>query len=170
MCYCSITDYEPVETIATDRIISTLPQTWSAAHPKQAEQHPPEAKRYEDLVSSLTSLSARREQARQRAERLRKMKGLLQPFDDGATQDKSGGGSNVQQNLVTRNGDVEKELERMRMLLVRVSGRLAQLPPPEARRQGEDITMDDGGGGGDEAVEDLDIVERNKVDALLNGF
>lgn len=96
------------------------------------------------------------------------MKGLLQPFDGGATQDESGG-SNVQQNLVTRNGDVEKELERMRMLLVRVSGRLAQLPPPGARRQGEDVTMDDGDGG-DEAVEDLDVVERNKVDALLNGF
>jgi len=155
--------------VASDTIISTLPQTWSAAHPKQAVEHPPEAKRYEDLASSLTSLSARRKQARQRVERLRKMKGLLQPFNSDATQNEGGNGtSNVQQNLVTRNGDVEKELERMRMLLVRVSGRLAQLPPPGTRRQEGDVTMDDGDS--DEVVEDLDVVERNKVDALLNGF
>jgi hypothetical protein len=41
------------------------------------------------------------------------------------------GGKGIQENLVTRNGEVEHELERMRTLLVRVSGRLARIPDGE---------------------------------------
>jgi len=48
---------------------------------------------------------------------------LLTPFEAGDDEGRGG----VQENLVTRDGDVEKALERMRMLLVRVGGRLAAL-------------------------------------------
>lgn len=81
------------------------------------------------------------------------MSGLLEPFRGG-----------VQENLVTRNGQLEKELERMRVLLVRVAGRVAMLPDG-----GNDAdTVMDGQNG---AVEDLDVAERVKVEALLrDGF
>lgn len=74
------------------------------------------------------------------------MQALLRPFE-----------ANVQENLVTRNGEIEKELERMRVLLVRVAGRVGQLPDKES---------DDA----DEVMEDLDELERRKVDSLLSGF
>lgn len=50
---------------------------------------------------------------------------MMDPFRAGED------GSGVQENLVTRNGELEKELERMRMLLVRVGGRVGTLPLPE---------------------------------------
>lgn len=74
------------------------------------------------------------------------MQALLRPFE-----------TNVQENLVTRNGEIEKELERMRVLLVRVAGRVGQLPDKES----DDV---------DEIMEDLDELERRKVDSLLSGF
>lgn len=74
------------------------------------------------------------------------MQALLRPFE-----------TNVQENLVTRNGEIEKELERMRVLLVRVAGRIGQLPDKQTD-------------GADEIMEDLDVIERSKVDALLGGF
>jgi hypothetical protein len=75
------------------------------------------------------------------------MKAVLSPFEDPAA---------VQKNLVTRNGEVEKELERMRMLLIRVAGRVAQLP--------------DADGDGDEVTQDMDMLEKKKVDNLLDGL
>lgn len=78
---------------------------------------------------------------------------LLRPFRGAA-------GSSVaplQQNLVTRNGDIEQELERMRMLLVRVAGRVAQLPDRPAAASAE-------------TVPDLDEAERDKVRQVLDSL
>lgn len=72
-----------------------------------------------------------------------------------------GGGSvaeKVQPNLVTRDGELEKELERMRVLLVRVAGRVAQLPDPDPVPE-EDAVM-----------KDVESLERGKVERLLDGF
>ncbi len=129
---------------------------------------------------------------RERVARLRRMHDLLAPFRDtdgegvgGAGGEENGfgdGGSGaaqgrnkVQPNLVTRNGELEKELERMRVLLVRVAGRVARLPPDgpggkrnakgKGRRRGaheEDEEMAD--------VQDLDLLERRKVERLLDGL
>ncbi|KAI1879262.1 hypothetical protein JX265_002216 [Neoarthrinium moseri] len=135
-------------TTATDHAIASLPPTWDAHAPAEAEAQPPEAHRYAELQSSLTSLSARRAEITARVERLRHMRALLEPFQE----------NNVQENLVTRNGEVEKELERMRFLLVRVAGRIGQLPDPA-----RDAETDD-----DVPMEDLDELEKKKVDALLD--
>lgn len=98
----------------------------------------------------------------------------MQPFSQVHSEKEGEALGVVQENMVTRNGDVEKELERMRMLLVRVSGRLAQLPNPPGGgvSAGRDVRMRDGDENGGEAgfVQDLDMVERNKVDALLGAF
>ncbi|KAI0376860.1 kinetochore Sim4 complex subunit Fta4 [Hypomontagnella monticulosa] len=144
---------------ASDDIIASLPSTWDQHSPSQSEAHPPEAQRYADLVSSLTSLATRRREARDRLERLRRMRALLAPVssEPGAV-DSTEGINKVQPNLVTRDGDLEKELERMRMLLVRVAARVDRLPDLDPE-QDEDVAM-----------EDLEAVERNKVERLLDGF
>ncbi|KAI2602542.1 kinetochore Sim4 complex subunit Fta4 [Hypoxylon sp. NC1633] len=147
---------------ATDEVILSLPSTWDLHSTVQAESSLPEARRYADLAASLSALCARRKEARARLNRLRRMRDLIAPFN--STPDTTGtindvedvGIDKVQLNLVTRDGDLEKELERMRVLLVRVAARVAQLPEPES---GEDAAMDD-----------VDTAERDKVERLLNGF
>ncbi|KAI1389319.1 kinetochore Sim4 complex subunit Fta4 [Hypoxylon trugodes] len=153
---------------ASDEVIASLPSTWDLHSPSQAESNPPEAQRYADLTATLTSLVARRRDARARLDRLRRMRTLLSPLTSMTPQSSnpvsSGstradpyevGIEKVQPNLVTRDSELEKELERMRVLLVRVAGRVAQLPDPDP----ESVVM-----------EDLDVVERDKVDRLLDDF
>ncbi|KAI1079757.1 kinetochore Sim4 complex subunit Fta4 [Whalleya microplaca] len=134
---------------ATDPTIASLPPTWDLHRPSESEAYPPESRRYADLASSLTALSARRREVRARLDRLRSMDALLAPFAPPHDA--------VQPNLVTRNGEVEAELERMRVLLVRVAGRVAQMPDEED-------------GDEDAVVQDLDVVERKKVERLLDSF
>jgi hypothetical protein len=153
----NITNLSPSFFVATDQAIAILPQTWDAHRPAEADANPLEARRYADLQSSLASLSARRAAARARVERLRHMKGLLGPFN-----------GNVQENLVTRNGEVEKELERMRVLLVRVAGRVAQLP--EVDHDLEMVGLDGADGAEDATMEELEVVERGKIQKLLDGL
>ncbi|KAI2778534.1 kinetochore Sim4 complex subunit Fta4 [Daldinia loculata] len=163
---------------ASDEVIASLPNTWDQHSTSQSEAHPAEALRYADLATSLSILSSRRKETRARLDRLRRMRNLLAPFSSTTTSSSSSGldssnpqsssGANevgntsesgvekVQPNLVTRDGEMEKELERMRVLLVRVAARVAQLPDPEP---GEDVAM-----------EDLEAVERGKVERLLDGF
>ncbi|KAI1770650.1 kinetochore Sim4 complex subunit Fta4 [Hypoxylon cercidicola] len=144
---------------ASDEVISTLPGTWDLHSPSQAEANPPEAQRYADLASSLVSLAARRKEARDRLERLRRMRDLLSPFTSAdASEDGGTGLQKVQPNLVTRDGEIEKELERMRVLLVRVAARVRQLPDPERDSDG------------DAAMEDLDSMEQSKIEGLLHGL
>ena len=47
------------------------------------------------------------------------MQTLLEPFTNAQ--------ENVQPNLVTRDGELGKELERMRILLARVTGRVSEM-------------------------------------------
>ncbi|KAI8964308.1 kinetochore Sim4 complex subunit Fta4 [Daldinia sp. FL1419] len=158
---------------ASDEVIATLPGAWDQYSSTQAEAHPAEALRYADLAASLTLLSSRRKETRARLNRLRRLRNLLAPFSSTATNpvpssivDSSNpqssdahtesGIDKVQPNLVTRDGEMEKELERMRVLLVRVAARVAQLPDPES--------------GGDAVMDDLEAVERAKVDRLLDEF
>jgi len=86
---------------------------------------------------------------------LRRMRTLLEPFDDAAGV--------VQENLVTRNGEVETELQRMRMLLARVGGRVSQL------REREGAAANGRGGDEMEGV-DVEAEERRKVGQLLEKF
>ncbi|KAK7745102.1 hypothetical protein SLS62_009966 [Diatrype stigma] len=195
----------------SDDAIASLPPTWDQhPHPNahhqasaaaQAEAHPPEARRYADLAAQLTALSARRKEARERVARLRGVNALLAPFrapdrENGENEGGEEGGENgggrvssvVQPNLVTRNGEIERELERMRVLLVRVAGRVARLPPPPSMQsQSQSQSQSDGrkkkrkGRSGEEedAVDDqmmmmgdqdLDVLEKRKFKKLLDGF
>lgn len=114
-----------------------------------------ESARYTDLAASLTSLSARRTEALDRVQRLRRIRAALRPF----APDDAPDGAALQDNLVTRDGQVEKELEKMRMLLVRVGGRVAALPG--AARGPDDDAM---------LVDSPAAVQRRKVDGLMDLF
>ena len=64
------------------------------------------------------SLDDQRQRRRQRLDQLRRLQELLEPF--GKPQE------NIQPNLVTRDGELVQELEKMRMLAARVGGRMEQ--------------------------------------------
>ncbi|CRK41567.1 hypothetical protein BN1708_008502 [Verticillium longisporum] len=122
------TTWDSDELIATnadltdEKSIASCPPTWPLS--KDLDALPMEAKRYADHVSVLNALVARRAQVHERVEQLRRLSKAIQPFRI------SDNGLGLQENVVTRGGEVERELERMRMLLVRVSGRIASLPTP----------------------------------------
>ncbi|KUI61365.1 Kinetochore protein fta4 [Cytospora mali] len=147
-------------------IIASLPPAWESE--REVEAYPLEAKRYAELVARLQDLSARKQQAEARVRRLRRMKGLLAPFEmDGEKAGADGATNGVQENLVTRDGEVEKELERMRMLLVRVGDKVSRLKG----RVGEDEEDEDLFGDGDAMIiDDVEVEERRKVEGLLDGL
>ncbi|KAJ5491037.1 hypothetical protein N7539_002604 [Penicillium diatomitis] len=84
--------------------------------------------RYQQLRERLQTLDERRQQRQQRLDQLRHLQRLLDPFKDAQ--------KNIQPNLVTRDGELIQELERMRMLAARVGGRISQ--------QKQKIRLDDG--------------------------
>lgn len=153
-------------------VISSLPPTWESE--REATVQPLEAKRYADLVERLGELSTRREEAEVRVKRLRKMKALLEPFDVREATDTSvfveasafPAANGVQENLVQRDGEMERELERMRMLLVRVGDKVARLK----EREGSDDDLFGDTDGDAMAVDNVEVEEQRKVDALLESM
>ena len=108
-----------------DKAIRGLPKAWPSTN---ATDRPEQASRYADQVATLQALNGQRGALRQRVDQLRRLRSateLLQTTD---------GGKGIQENLVARNGEVERELERMRTLLVRVSGRLGKIPDGQAEQ------------------------------------
>ncbi|KAK8062295.1 hypothetical protein PG997_014392 [Apiospora hydei] len=145
----------------SDPMIAALPPNWDQIDAHETQSRPTEAAYYVELQTTLSVLSARRAETRARVERLRAMQNLLQPFrGDADVADDENQNKKVQENLVTRNGEVEKELERMRTLLVRVAGRVGQLPARNATDEDGDTDM----------IGDLDKAERGKVQSLLDSF
>ncbi|KAK3327774.1 kinetochore complex Fta4 of Sim4 subunit, or CENP-50-domain-containing protein [Cercophora scortea] len=156
--------------LVDSKVIATLPPTWgtdSAEHEREANAYPLEAGRYSDLVGQLQGLAAQKEEAAARVARLRRMQALLRPFT--AVAESNGpGDAGIQENLVTRNGEVETELQRMRMLLARVSGRVSQLQEREdysriGEEAGTPVVGESGG-------VDVELDERRKVGQLLEMF
>ncbi|PQE06948.1 Kinetochore fta4 protein [Rutstroemia sp. NJR-2017a WRK4] len=89
--------------------IEKLPEEWSEEAETKA---PKQAAKYKELQRKLVELDDRRKAAKERLEQTRAAKRLLDPFEDASVH--------VQENLVTKNSEMEKELERMRMLMLRV--------------------------------------------------
>ncbi|KAK0386631.1 hypothetical protein NLU13_6466 [Sarocladium strictum] len=135
--------------LTTSSAIESLPAEWYLA--KDTSAYPLEAKRYTDTVQHLTDLNEQRNQLRLRVEKLRRIQTSLAPLQTGE------GGEGVQENLVTRNGAVEKELEKMRFLLARVAGRVGQLPDAIPGGETEE----------EKAVEDLGKARKRQIDEFL---
>jgi len=100
------------------------------------------------------------------------MAALLAPFDESSKSgddDDDKPNSTVQDNLVTRNGEMERELERMRLLLVRVAGRVAQLPEkPRAAVEAATASLCEKDEDAD--LMDIDSLEQVKIRRLLDGL
>ncbi|KAJ5082486.1 hypothetical protein N7532_011529, partial [Penicillium argentinense] len=83
--------------------------------------------RYQELRKRLASLDEQRQQRKRRLDQLNHLRRLLEPFQEPR--------SDIQPNLVTSDGELVQELEKMRMLVARVGGRIAQQKkrksPPE---------------------------------------
>ncbi|KAI1823473.1 kinetochore Sim4 complex subunit Fta4 [Xylaria intraflava] len=164
----------------TPDAIASLPTTWSTQNQREATEYPLEAQRYESLAERLKSLSARRQEVQARVSRLKRISALLAPFSPDNDKDEGGEGKgdgedlakppSVQENLVTRNGELERELERMRLLLARVAGRVAQLPDGHGGDNHEDGSLAPGGDGAATDLMDVDSAERGKVERLLNNL
>ena len=82
----------------------------------------------------MIELNERRKAARERLEQYKAASSLLEPFH--------GEDAGLQGNLVTRNGEVEKELERMRMLMLRVERSMMGLDA-KGRKDEMDIDIDE---------------------------
>ncbi|CEO58982.1 hypothetical protein PMG11_03674 [Penicillium brasilianum] len=74
--------------------------------------------RYQQLRERLVTLDEQRQHRQQRLDQLRHLQRLLGPFKDPQ--------KDIQPNLVTRDGELVQELEKMRMLAARVGGRISQ--------------------------------------------
>ncbi|KAJ5727871.1 hypothetical protein N7493_005691 [Penicillium malachiteum] len=103
---------------------------------------------YRHLRERLASLDQQRQRRQRRLDQLRHLHRLLEPFGNPQTD--------IQPNLVTRDGDLAQELERMRMLVARVGGRISQQEPRE-RVQGEEQYLLPGSDQKLDALMDLDV-------------
>ena len=156
---------------AEPSVAASLPSQWDQdpEDPSAAVlSHPMEAKRYAELVAHLQDLAEQKQEASTRMARLKRIKTLLEPFGPGGSQngnedDDKEVGYGVQENLVTRNGEVEAELQRMRVLLARVGGRVSRLK--EQQQQGLPLEA-----GNDTTDMDVAFDERQKVNQLLERF
>lgn len=136
--------YKLINNVADQTVIATLPETWSDE--KEVSNRPTEAKRYADAVQQLLALNQQRSELKQRVERLRNMKTTIDPLQT------TEGGAGIQENLVTRNGEMEKELEKMRILLARVAGRVGALPDKPSNRNNDTNLL---GGGMKRSIDDF---------------
>ncbi|KAJ9254386.1 kinetochore Sim4 complex subunit Fta4 [Paecilomyces variotii] len=93
--------------------ISKLPLEWESESADEEGRQ-----RYQQLRTRLVELDEQRQQQQRRLAEYKRLQALLEPFKDPQ--------SNIQPNLVTRDGELGKELDRMRMLVARVAGRVSQ--------------------------------------------
>ena len=104
------------------RTIKSLPQDYSDLYihlDASSNFSESEAARYKALYDRLTSLAERRDQQQQRLGRYKQLQILLEPFTHAQ--------ENIQPNLITRDGELGKELEKMRILLARVTCRVNEM-------------------------------------------
>ncbi|KAI8666722.1 hypothetical protein NCS57_00898400 [Fusarium keratoplasticum] len=123
-----------------DKAIESLPPTWPSD--KDVNDYPTEAKRYTDAVTRLSELNEQRKQLKEQVARLNRLKSVVEPLQT------SDNGAGIQENLLTRNGPVEKELERMRFLLARVGGRVHALPDEASNGSAKEINLSEVGAQG----------------------
>lgn len=105
-----------------------MPEEWGEEAEGEALE---EAAKYQELQRKLVELHTKRKAAREKLEQYKAAKKLLEPF--------RGEDAGLQENLVTKNGEVEKELERMRMLMLRVERGVMGL---EEKDNGDEMDID----------------------------
>lgn len=104
--------------------------------------------RYRQLRERLVELDSQRQQRQRRLDQLRKLQRLLEPFAEPQ--------QNIQPNLITRDGQLVQELEKMRMLVARVGGRIGQKKRPRGNSEAENASYPTGSDQKLEALLDMD--------------
>ena len=77
---------------------------------------PSEVQQYHDLRLRLVQLAAQHDEKLQELQRYQKLQQLLRPYEKPE--------SNVQPNLVQKDGEMAEELARLRVLCARIAGRV----------------------------------------------
>lgn len=100
--------------LAEGKTIESLPEEYDDIylHPDHERQQD-EAETYMHLREELVELSERRDTMKKRLAQYRHLKKLLEPLDEPQ--------KNVQPNLVTRDGELSQALDKMKVLLARVT-------------------------------------------------
>ncbi|OKO93300.1 Kinetochore protein fta4 [Penicillium subrubescens] len=88
---------------------------------------------YQQLRERLVTLDEQRQQRQRRLDQLRHMQRLLGPFKDPQ--------KDIQPNLVTKDGELVQELEKMRMLAARVGGRISQQKQRLSTQEGQEYLL-----------------------------
>ncbi|KAF1986888.1 hypothetical protein K402DRAFT_376895 [Aulographum hederae CBS 113979] len=138
------------DELASDPIISKLPETWEDA---DSSISPQALETYSTRRDSLETLSARRAALRIKIATYKQVQSLLVAFKDPQ--------QSVQPNLVTKDGELAAELAKSRTLSVRVGARLAGLK--------DDVDQDEEENDNEEDVSEWmkDLDGREKVAKLL---
>jgi hypothetical protein len=119
-----IADFE----LGKDSVIEQIPEEWSA---EAEEKVPEQAMKFKELQQRLMAANEKRKALREKVESYRGFKESLDLFGEDA---------GVQSNLVTKNGEIEEELERTRRLMLRVERGLEGLE--ERNDDGEEMDID----------------------------
>ncbi|KAG9235449.1 kinetochore Sim4 complex subunit Fta4 [Amylocarpus encephaloides] len=106
-------------------LIDQLPESWSEEATVGA---PEQSAQFAESQRKLRELNERRKAAKEKVEAYTAWRGLLEPFADV--------GEDVQPNVVRKDGEVERELEKMKLLLLRVERAVGGLERKEG--EGED--------------------------------
>jgi len=100
--------------------VESLPESYDDLHVHpDRETNAEEAEEYARLREELLELSRTRDTLRRKLAQYQHLQKLLEPLDQPL--------ENVQPNLATRDGELSKELDRMRILLARVTGRISEM-------------------------------------------
>ncbi|KAL2006401.1 hypothetical protein VTN00DRAFT_9069 [Thermoascus crustaceus] len=108
--------------LSNHQSIAKLPEEWEDENASEEDKL-----RYQQLRARLVELDSQRQQQRRRLAQYKQLQTLLEPFKDPQ--------KNVQPNLITRDGELGQELDRMRMLVARVAGRVGQRKAPQGDEQ-----------------------------------
>ncbi|KIV81053.1 hypothetical protein PV11_08505 [Exophiala sideris] len=104
--------------------IEALPETYEdlylrPEHEADAEADTSHGETYTAMREELLELAHERDVLRQRLSKHKYLQRLLEPLEDPQTS--------IQPNLVTRDGEMSRELDRMRVLLARVTAKVSDV-------------------------------------------
>ncbi|KAI9838395.1 MAG: hypothetical protein M1819_005664 [Sarea resinae] len=111
-----------------NEVIAALPPEW----PQDEEGDGEDIERYQELQTRLTELAARRQEMQQKLARYKQLQQLLEPFENPQ--------ENIQPNLVTRDGELQQELTKMRILMAKVAEGIGGLK--ESTKGREDVFVE----------------------------
>lgn len=100
--------------------IDGLPEDYAELHLHRGYSVPDEdASEYQELRGRLLEMSQKRDELKRRVAQYQQLQKALDPLQDPV--------ANIQPNLVSRDGELSQELDRMRVLMARVSAGLADV-------------------------------------------